>query len=123
MLKNRFLVKYVVAMCTNFMRWFGHLGRFFKHIGESEVVPDLVKLVAFFLCRPCFKVSNRFFEIVYSLNQRELLRLYNEQARLGVPQGVIDLKEFVADDGIIPRIYEQLRKVERDLDAARRSGN
>lgn len=75
-LKNRF-VPALIAICTQHMKWFATLHAYFWRIGEN-VGTDFAKLIAFFFCVPCFKLSYAFFKLAYRLNQFRLRRLCSE---------------------------------------------
>src|SRR5580700_10764270 len=71
-----------IAVWTYFMRGFGAAGIFLNRIGKHSGAKFCEFIFGLFSV-PFFKASNFFFEIVYTLQQRELIRLGGECVRLG----------------------------------------
>src|SRR6516225_158636 len=79
-LKDKFLVL-LVAGCTYPMKGFGIACIRLQHVGKGPG-SNLLQLVSLLLSFPCFKASNFFFKIAYSLNQRRLFCLRIRQGGL-----------------------------------------
>src|SRR5665213_325966 len=81
-LLENLLFSICVAMCANPMRWFAFAHIKLQGINERFSVYSF-QPVALFLSIPCFHISNFFFKVTYALQQRKLVRLGRECARLG----------------------------------------
>ena len=77
------LKSHFIACSTKLMLWFSvcHIG--LQRIGDHPG-PKLNKLVALLVCLPCFKASHFIFKVVYTLQQRKLLRLCREDFLLEI---------------------------------------
>lgn len=64
------------------MGWFARVGISSRDVSERPI-PNILQFVFLFFSIPCFKASNFFFEIAYTLQQRELVALGRKCVRLG----------------------------------------
>ena len=110
----------LVAMCTYAMRGFAACFLWLKSASEGSIVGQYIPLL---LGTPCFKASNFFFKVAYTLNQRGLRRLGRKSVALGGEDYSVDF------DGLCLNIRTafELQKAERDvtcrLEAAKRRIN
>ena len=96
------------------VRGFGAAHSFFYRISERPKT-DIIKFVPLLLCVPCFYISNLFFEIAYSLQQRKLVRLGRECVRLGGHDEFLQFDDCLVKFREISNRPERFRHVEREL--------
>lgn len=61
----------------------------------------VLQFIALLFCLPCLKLSHLAFKITYSLQQRELVRLGRECARLGGQDYSLEFDDFGPDKGSV----------------------
>src|SRR5689334_19073321 len=112
-LKYGFLAM-LVACSAYFVRKFGTAHSFFYYISE-RTQPYVFKFILLLLCVPCFYISNLFFEITYSLQQRKLVRLGRECVRLGGHDESLQFDDCLVKLREIADRPERLGHIEREF--------
>jgi hypothetical protein len=94
-LQNRTL-SILETLCAEPMRRFGAAYLWFQHI-SNRAPSDGLEIVILFLSIPCFKLSNLFFKITYTLQYRQLVRLGRDCASQGGTDFSLYFKDFGSD--------------------------
>src|SRR5690606_27378747 len=115
-LKDRFFAA-VVAVCTKHMLWFSRAFFFFQDVSKLSKT-YLGQFVPLLFCVPCFYASNMFFKLAYTLQQRELLRLSSDCARLGGKDHRLEFDGLCLNDGGVAQRYQRLRYIASRLETA-----
>lgn len=100
----------IVTLCTYMMRWLDGLRLRLQLVGENTG-SDLVKLIAFFLCSPCFKASHFFFKIAFILQQRKLVALGVKCAALGGKNLSLQFSNLTLHDRNIVCMHNSLKNI------------
>lgn len=112
----------MVALATEGMRRVGSCGLWLEGKGHAAV-PDVLKLVAFLLAIPCFKVADALFQFTYSLQQRRLSLLGRECVLLGGEDYSLEFKDLPLNLHRPLYVHERLRQIARRLQAGECTGN
>lgn len=106
----------LIAVSTYAMRWFAGAHFWLQKVSERSAT-KVGQLVPLLLCFPCFKAHQFLFKIIYALNQRKLLRLSVESARLSGHDGVIHFDDLALKQGSVAQTYCRLRYIAGCLDS------
>lgn len=106
----------LIAICTYAMCWFseGFLRLQLVSKGSTTKVGEFVPLL---LGIPCFKLSHVSFKLAYSLQQRELVRLGRECARLGGQDFSLKFNNPPLNSGGGFEVHKAFRDIRRSLQA------
>ncbi len=118
-LKNRFL-SVLKTECAKemdrFARWSTALQAisehpFFAKWQSDGTLSHVRQLILLGFSVPCFKLSVFFFKIAYMIQQRELILLGRECARLGGKDFSLQFDDFRPNDRSVAGIYRELSKL------------
>src|SRR5438132_1521782 len=87
---------YLVAICTNIMRWFASAHRRLQAISNISV-SRVNRHISLLLCFPCFHASHYFFKLACLLNQRRALLVRREQAAVGFENSTLQIDNLGLD--------------------------
>src|SRR5258706_6659375 len=110
----------LVAFCTYPMRWFGWFHSRLQDISK-DAGGHFFQIVSLLCCFPCFYISDFFFKLAYSLNQRELLRLGAECATLGCQNNLLKLDGLTVQLRHRTKLVQAYREISGSLEASNRA--
>jgi hypothetical protein len=110
----------LVALATYAMKWFGGAHGWFQQIAENSYT-EFGEIVARLLAFPCFKLSNLFFKIAYTLNQRRALVMSRKCAALGLKDFGIQFDDLGIKGAGRLKVLHRLRDIHDALERRNRS--
>jgi hypothetical protein len=116
----------LIAVCTKQMRWFAGMGSYFRRVGQMtgrSVVGNVLEFVCLGLSVPCFKVSNFFFKLTYTIQQRKLVRLGRECAGLGGDDFSVQFDDLFTNQSSIANTEQRLADLRRRIQRLDHSSN
>ena len=114
-LKDR-LSMMLIAICAYLMRRFGTACVSLQRINQGTRSQPL-KLIALFLCVPCFEISNLFFKVAHAFKQRKLVRLGRNCVLLGGKDLSLQFDSLMPNNVGIVRRYHQIRNIAGRLES------